>query len=66
MAEPHHVKGAPRRTIKNERRVPTTVMILAFIFVAGIGYVAGAINVGAIKSFGGLLGYGENVRFGKI
>ena len=48
MAEPHHVKGAPRRTIKNERRVPTTVMILAFIFVAGIGYVAGAINVGAI------------------
>ena len=56
MAEPHHVKGAPRRTIKNERRVPTTVMILAFIFVAGIGYVAGAINVGAIKSFGGLLG----------
>ena len=56
MAEPHHVKGAPRRTNKNERRVPTTVMILAFIFVAGIGYVAGAINVGAIKSFGGLLG----------
>lgn len=56
MAEPHHVKGAPRRTTKNERRVPTAVMILAFIFVAGIGYVAGAINTGAIKSFSGLLG----------
>lgn len=56
MAEPHHVKGAPRRKPQNERRVPTTVMILAFIFVAGIGYVAGVFNSGALRTFSGLLG----------
>ncbi len=56
MAEPHHVKGAPRRKPQNERRVPATVMILAFIFVAGIGYVAGVFNSGALRTFSGLLG----------
>lgn len=47
MAEPHTTKTAPhRRQLPQKKYVPTTVMVLAFIFVAGIGYVAGALNTG--------------------
>ena len=45
MAEPHTNTTIPRRRLApNEKRVPTIVMILAFLFVAGIGYVAGVAN----------------------
>lgn len=45
MAEPHKNTTIPRRRLApNEKRVPTIVMILAFLFVAGIGYVAGVAN----------------------
>ncbi len=45
MAEPHTNTPTPTaRRNPNAKRIPTTVVILAFIFVAGIGYVAGAIN----------------------
>ncbi len=40
---------APVRTPKGRRRISTTGMVFAFVLVAGIGYVAGALN-------GGLLG----------
>ena len=60
MAEPHHTHAetnpeqpvAPhhRRRLQRDRRVPTTITILAFIFVAGLGYVAGALNTGALSS----------------
>jgi len=58
MAEPQQTPyESPRRQQKREKRIPTTVMILAFVFVAGIGYVAGGINTGALKgNFNTLLG----------
>lgn len=40
---------SPRRQPKAKKRVPTFVMVLAFIFVAGIGYVAGGINNGSLQ-----------------
>ncbi len=40
---------SPRRQPKREKRIPTFVMVLAFAFVAGIGYVAGGINSGALS-----------------
>ena len=54
MAESHITNSIPdepthppaRRRMGRERRVPTLVMVLAFIFVAGIGYVAGSVNSG--------------------
>lgn len=63
MAEPLDtntpVAPSPRRT-KPQKRIPTTVMILAFIFVAGIGYVAGGINSGALSgNINSLLGKGD-------
>lgn len=63
MAEPLDthtpVTPSPRRT-KPQKRIPTTVMILAFIFVAGIGYVAGGINSGALSgNINSLLGKGD-------
>lgn len=52
MAEPHTNTTMPhRRRTPGEKRVPTTVIILAFVFVAGIGYVAGMMNGG---SWGGI------------
>lgn len=49
MAEPETNNTAPVRVRpQREKRVPTPVMILAFIFVAGIGYVAGAVNDGSL------------------
>jgi len=51
MAEPHTNNTTPhRRKPFGEKRVPTTVIVLAFIFVAGIGYVAGIMNGGALNS----------------
>lgn len=45
MAEPHTTPDAPhRRRVSRESRIPTTITILAFIFVAGLGYVAGMLN----------------------
>ena len=55
MAEPQPTQTppapyeSPRRQPKREKRIPTAVMILAFMFVAGIGYVAGGINSGALS-----------------
>lgn len=47
MAEPHTNTTMPhRRRNAGEKRIPTTVMILAFVLVAGIGYVAGTMNSG--------------------
>lgn len=51
---------SPRRQPKDKKRVPTAVMVLAFIFVAGIGYVAGGVNSGTLRgNIGTLLGHGE-------
>lgn len=43
---------------KPQKRIPTAVMVLAFIFVAGIGYAAGTVNSGASLNsrFNSLLG----------
>lgn len=38
---------APHHRAKPQKRIPTAVMVLAFLFVAGIGYAAGTINSGA-------------------
>jgi C-terminal peptidase (prc) len=40
---------SPRRQNQIKKRVPTPVMILAFIFVAGIGYLAGTLNAGQLN-----------------
>ncbi|HWT40642.1 MAG TPA: S41 family peptidase [Dongiaceae bacterium] len=61
MAEPHLTTHAPRRiakhTEKQHRRIPTAVMVLAFVFVAGIGFVAGMFaKYPYDSSFNGLLG----------
>lgn len=58
MAEPHHTPAAPhtaphRRRPLRDRRIPTTVTILAFVFVAGLGYVAGALNTGKLADLSG-------------
>lgn len=58
MAEPHHTPVAPhvaphRRRPLRDRRIPTTVTILAFIFVAGLGYAAGALNSAHLVNLGG-------------
>lgn len=59
MAEPHFTNSIPdeptpqpvmRRRPVRERRAPTFVMVLAFVFVAGIGYVAGTVNSGMFNS----------------
>lgn len=53
MAEPEINNETPVRIRPQpEKRVPKTAMILAFIFVAGIGYFAGAISDGSLD--GGL------------
>jgi len=50
MAEPHtNIPVPPRRQSFREKRVSTPIIILAFIFVAGIGYVAGAFNNGNLN-----------------
>ena len=52
MAEPLNtntpITPSPRRQ-KPQKRIPTTVMVLAFIFVAGICYLAGGINSGSLS-----------------
>jgi len=50
MAELHtNIPVPPRRQLLREKRVPTPIIILAFIFVAGIGYIAGAFNSGNLN-----------------
>lgn len=50
MAEPHTpAPETPRRRLTPTKRIPTAIMILAFIFVAGLGYAAGAINSGILS-----------------
>jgi len=50
MAEPQSTNDVPepvphsRRRAINERRMPPAVTMLAFIFVAGLGFVAGMLN----------------------
>ena len=39
---------SPRRQLKDKKRIPTPVLIVAFLLVAGIGYVAGGINSGTL------------------
>lgn len=39
---------SPRRQPKDKKRIPTAVMVLAFVIVAGIGYVAGGVNSGTL------------------
>jgi carboxyl-terminal processing protease len=63
MAEPLNtntpITPSPRRA-QPQKRIPTTVMIFAFIFVAGIGYVAGGINSGLLSgNINTLLGKGD-------
>lgn len=56
MAEPHITTRASHRTL-NDRRLPLTVVILLFLFVAGIGFVAGmVVNRPYNASLNGLLG----------
>jgi len=51
MANANSTHDVPRRSVnQSHRRVPTIVMVIAFVFVAGIGYVAGVINSGALNS----------------
>lgn len=50
MAEPNTSTTTPRRQPPRKKQVPTTVMILAFIFVAGIGYFAGSLNGGLLNT----------------
>ena len=59
MAEPHEIKDVPQpshvthtkqRRGDKKRSVPAAVMILAFVFVAGIGYAAGTLNSGVLNS----------------
>ncbi len=51
MAKPHPTHAAPRRKKpQTERNVPTAVMVFAFLVVAGIGYVVGVVNSGALNS----------------
>lgn len=55
MAEPHRTSSAPRRQVeKKKRTIPTVVMVLAFVVVAGIGYFAGAVNSGNFFLGGGI------------
>jgi carboxyl-terminal processing protease len=39
----------PRRRFPRDKRIPGPVIILAFVFVAGIGYVAGMLNNGSFN-----------------
>ena len=63
MAEPLNTNTpitTSSRRQKPQKRIPSAVMILAFIFVAGIGYVAGGINSGALSgNINSLLGKGD-------
>jgi carboxyl-terminal processing protease len=59
MAEPQTNTPTHRRRTPGEKRIPTTIMVLAFVFVAGIGYVAGIVNGGA---FGTTIGRFINGR----
>ncbi len=45
-----------RKSPKGEGRVPTAILILGFVFVAGIGFVAGAFNSQLFGSFNTLIG----------
>lgn len=62
MAEPHPSPApaptpSPRRFPQQSKKTPTIVIVLAFILVAGLGYVAGAINTGTLwGSIGKLTG----------
>lgn len=47
MAEPHRANPAPHRpNFSNKSSVPSAVMIIGFVLVAGLGYVAGSVNAG--------------------
>lgn len=75
MAEPHEIQdvpqsahashGSPRRK-QEKRRVPTLVMVLAFVFVAGIGYVAGTVNSGELNGRIGTLLGGEQIDLSSV
>ncbi len=75
MAEPHEIKdvpqlahtqhGSPRRK-QDKRKAPTLVMVLAFVFVAGIGYVAGTVNSGELNGRLGTLLGGEQIDLSSV
>lgn len=46
MEDPTIPTDVPRRRQPRERRIPTPVLIAAFLFVAGLGYIAGSVNGG--------------------
>jgi carboxyl-terminal processing protease len=53
--EPEFV--SPRRQVPEKKRVSKTAIILAFIVVAGLGYIAGGINTGNLRgNFNNLIG----------
>lgn len=54
MAEPHREAPSRRMSPKQSRPVPTGLLIIGFIFVAGIGYVAGMFNGQFSGSFSSL------------
>ncbi|MGV9002254.1 MAG: S41 family peptidase [Candidatus Saccharimonadaceae bacterium] len=58
MAEPQINTTAPlRRQPSQKKRIPTFVMVLAFVLVAGLGYVAGGLNDGSLRGdFNKLIG----------
>lgn len=60
MAEPRLTSNVPRRPIAEKRTVPTVFIVIAFVLVAGLGYVAGVINAN-----GQLFGAGINQLLGK-
>lgn len=75
MAEPHEINdvpqlahtphGSPRRK-QEKRKVPLLVTVLAFVFVAGIGYVAGAVNSGELNGRLGTLLGGEQIDLSTV
>ncbi len=55
MAEPHRAPHAPQRpNFSKKRSVPTPVLIIGFVLVAGLAYIAGAVNAGNYLWGGGL------------
>lgn len=68
MAEPStNNPVSPRRRTFREKRIPTYVMVLIFIFVAGVGYAAGALSNGALRSsLAGVFGGHGNIDLSSV
>ena len=59
-------KPTPARRRASPKKVPTAIMVLAFIFVAGIGYVAGLINGSSLDSKLAELAGGKSIDLSSV